>query len=364
MILNKRNTLRTLGQTALVAGTGVFFSQGSNAKLSRDQLRAGLARFRGQSLVVASWGGLYAEAQRKALYQPFQDEFGVRIIEDAPALNPRIAAMVKSGNVTWDACSIGGYKAEALGLEGLLEPVDYNVIDSRNFVRQYVGRFGTAFMNYGMVLAYRSDVLKDSQPTSVKDLWDLKRFPGMRGLEDDPVSTLPFALQAAGVPKKDIYPLNEEKIRMAFAKLDEIKKQVIWWKQSAQAPQLLASREVVMTQAFNGRLDQLLSEGLPIKIVWDGAHLLFDSWCFPKGSKSKELAMLFVAWASQPENNVRFGNFITYGPTNSEAIPMVKKERAAAMPTSYLSEMVVIDSEWWGANWTRLVDRFNTWRLT
>ncbi len=352
--------------TASIAsgGLGALFSSQARAAYSSEQIKSALAKYRGGSLVVASWGGAYAEAQRNALYKPFSDEFGIKVIEDGPALNPRISAMVKSGNVTWDVCSIGGYKAQALGLDGAMTPIDYSVIDSSKFAKQFVGRFGIAFMNYGLVLGYRTDVLKDAQPTLITDLWDVKRFPGMRGMEDDPVSTIPYAVQAAGVPRKDVYPLTEEKIKMAFGKLDEIKKHVIWWKQSAQAPQLLANREVIMAQVFNGRLDQLISEGVPIKMVWNGAHLLYDSWCFPKGAQNTTLGMLFVAWASLAENNVRYGNFISYGPTNSDAYKLVRKDRASLMPTSYISDMVICDQEWWGQNWTAMVDRFNRWRVS
>ena len=41
----------------------------------------------------------------------------------------------------------------------------------------------------------------------------------------------------------------------AFKKLDSIKKDLIFWKAGAQPPQLLASGEVVLTSAYNGRID-------------------------------------------------------------------------------------------------------------
>ena len=44
----------------------------------------------------------------------------------------------------------------------------------------------------------------------------------------------------------------------AFKKLDTIKKDIVWWDAGAQPPQLLASKEVVMTTAWNGRIQSAI----------------------------------------------------------------------------------------------------------
>ena len=78
----------------------------------------------------------------------------------------------------------------------------------------------------------------------------MEKFPGKRGLyKSNPVFTLEFALIADGVDPKNVYDVlgSEGGIDRAFAKLDEIKPHVIWWETGAQAPQLLADKEVAMT---------------------------------------------------------------------------------------------------------------------
>ena len=61
---------------------------------------------------------------------------------------------------------------------------------------------------------------------------------------------------ADGVPPDQVYQTlrTEEGVDRAFAKLDQIKDDMIWWEAGAQPPQLLASGEVVMTNAYNGRI--------------------------------------------------------------------------------------------------------------
>ena len=54
-------------------------------------------------VTVVSWGGAYQESVRKAFFEPFMKETGVKIVEEE--FNGEIAkirAMVESNNVTWD----------------------------------------------------------------------------------------------------------------------------------------------------------------------------------------------------------------------------------------------------------------------
>ena len=74
-----------------------------------------------------------------------------------------------------------------------------------------------------------------------------------------------------------------EGLDRAFAKLDTIKKDIVWWEAGAQAPQLLASGEVVMTTAWNGRIYNANKEGQNFKIVWDNQILDSNYWAIPKG---------------------------------------------------------------------------------
>src|SRR5678810_497399 len=104
----------------------------------------------GQSkqLVVCSWGGAYQEAQRKTMFQPFEKETGIKIVEASPTDYGKLKAMVQSGNVEWDLNVIAGMK------DNLLEPLDYQTIDTKGVFPQVVHKYGIGTIYYSTVLAY------------------------------------------------------------------------------------------------------------------------------------------------------------------------------------------------------------------
>ena len=366
MKISRRSILKSALALPAVAGATYFnplMMGNAYAAYSSDQIKAALAKYKGGTFTVSSWGGSFQEAQRKAFFAPFSEEFGVKIVEDGPPGNPKIVAMVKADNVTWDLCDIGAYKPTPLGREGYLEELDYSVIDKADIFPGFATKWGIGNLSYSTVLAYRTDVLTDDQPDHVKDLWDLKRFPGKRAMRDNPIENLAYALQADGVAIKDVYPLNDEKIARAYKKLDEIKNHVIWWSQGATAPQLLVTKEVVLATAWNGRLDKIIAEGVPVGFAWNGAQLMGDAWVIPKGAPNKDLAMLFIAWASLPEINWRLSDYITYGPVNYKAIENVSPARRSMVPTTYAHLQIICDYDYWGENYNAQVDVWTEWKL-
>ena len=114
-------------------------------------------------------------------------------------------------------------------------------------------------------------------------------------MRKSPKVTMEFALIADGVPTSEVYDVlgTEEGIARAFAKLDTIKEDVVWWEAGVQPPQLLADGEVVFSTAWNGRVfNAKNAEGQPFEMVWDGQIYDLDLWVIPKGSKNKEAALI------------------------------------------------------------------------
>jgi len=78
--------------------------------------------------------------------------------------------------------------------------------------------------------------------------------------------------------------------------------------------------------------------------------LQWDALVVPRGAKNAENAMKFIAFASRPEQQARFAELITYGPTNSRAQPLLKPERAKLLSTApdLVGKQIVQDYGWWG----------------
>ena len=152
--------------------------------------------------------------------------------------------------------------------------------------------------------------------------FNTKAFPGKRGMRKSPKVTMEFALIADGVPTSEVYDVlgTEEGIARAFAKLDTIKEDVVWWEAGAQPPQLLADGEVVFSTAWNGRVfNAKNAEGQTFEMVWDGQIYDLDLWVIPKGSKNKEAALDFVAFSTATEQLAAQASWISYGPARASS---------------------------------------------
>ena len=171
---------------------------------------------------------------------------------------------------------------------------------------------------------------------------------------------------ADGVPANKVYETlsTPEGVDRAFKKLNTIKKDVVWWEAGAQPPQLLASGEVVMTTAWNGRIyNANKQEGRHFKIVWDGQLQDFDLWAIPKGAKNLQASYDFIAFASDPTVMANQSKYISYGPTVKAAIPHIAPDVLKDLPTApeNSSNPLVANAEFWGDNGEQLRKRFNDW---
>jgi putative spermidine/putrescine transport system substrate-binding protein len=173
------------------------------------------------------------------------------------------------------------------------------------------------------------------------------------------------ALMADGVAPKDVYKVlaTPAGVDRAFKKLDELKPNIQWWEAGAQPPQYLASGDVVMSSAYNGRIASAQKEGKNLKVVWTGGMYDFDSWAIPKGSPKKDAAYKFIAFASQPANQKVYSENIAYGPSNKQAVPLLDKKVSDNLPTApqNIKEQVKVDVGFWADYGESLEQRFNAW---
>ncbi|MFM7442286.1 MAG: extracellular solute-binding protein, partial [Tabrizicola sp.] len=215
-------------------------------------------------VTVMSWGGAYGAAQTEGHVKPWSAATGnVAVMVDSDNPAPAIKAMVEAGNVTVDVASVEYADAIRLCDEGLLEPIDAASLPAGadgtaaadDFFPGAVTECGVSTDIWSNVYAYDSSKLTGTVPTTAADFFDLEKFPGKRGLKRGPKAVLELALMADGVPAAEVYSVlsTPEGVDRAFAKLDTIKSEVVWWEAGSQATQLLADGEVVMTTAYNGR---------------------------------------------------------------------------------------------------------------
>jgi len=331
-------------------------------------------------VTVMSWGGSYTKSQVEAYHKPFTAETGITV-NSVDSDNPAtpIKAQVEAGNVTVDVADVEFSDAIRLCDEGLLETIDQSMLPAApdgtsaadDFIEGALQDCAVANIVWSTVFAYNS-ANNDGTPTTIADFFDLEKFPGKRGLRKSAKATLEMALMADGVPAAEVYGQLEsaEGVDRAFAKLDEIKAEIVWWEAGAQPPQLLADGEVVMSTAYNGRIfNAAIAENQPLVVVWDGQILDFDLFVVPKGAPNKEEAMKFIAFSTDTQRLADQASWISYGPARKSSGAMVglysdgKTPMAEHMPTAAanLGNALVNNFEFWVDHDAELNERFNAW---
>jgi putative spermidine/putrescine transport system substrate-binding protein len=331
-------------------------------------------------VTVMSWGGAYGAAQNEAHVKPWSAATGnAAIMVDSENPAPAIKAMVEAGNVTVDVASVEYADAIRLCDEGVLEPIDVATLPAGadgtpaadDFLTGAVTECGVSTDIWSNVYAYDTTKLAEG-PTTAADFFDLAKFPGKRGLKKGAKAVLEFALLADGVPAAEVYATLDtpEGVDRAFAKLDTIKSEVVWWEAGSQAPQLLADGEVAMTTAYNGRIfAAAMDEGKPFQIVWDGQIYENEMYVVPKGAPNKDLALEFIKYATSTEGLRAQAQHISYGPARKSAFAdeLVFKDGKTVMaphlPTApeNLTNALETSADFWVDHDAELNERFQAW---
>ncbi len=171
---------------------------------------------------------------------------------------------------------------------------------------------------------------------------------------------------ADGVAPAEVYDVlsTEAGLSRAFAVLDRIRDQIVWWTDGAEPPRLLASGAVAMSSAWNGRIfAEVEALGSPIGTIWQHQVWNMDVWGIPKGAVNRAEAMSFVTFATSAERMAEQANLIAYGPTRRSATAMVAADVQPYLPTAEgrRDGAIRIDHAWWAEHQANVQARFDAW---
>ncbi len=320
-----------------------------------------------RDLTIVGWGGTTQAAHKIAYFDPFMKETGIKIVEDEwNGEMAKIRAMVETGDVTWDVVQVEAPEVFQGCDEGLFEPLDWSKItDKSNLVEGAAAECGAGILIWSTVFAYDADRIADG-PKNWADFWNVKKWPGKRGMRRGAKPMIEIALLADGVPPEDVYKVlsTEEGVDRAFRKLDELKPHILWWKAGAEPQQRLAAGDVVMSVAYNAwiyRVNQ--EEGRNFKIVWDGNNYSMDYWTIVKGSPNIEAAHKFIALTMRPDRQAVFFNKIAYGWTAKGTGKSISPKMLPNLPTAqgHLDNALLTNVEFWLEHGESLEKRFQAW---
>lgn len=313
------------------------------------------------TMTVPNSGGALEDAYKVAYFDTFAAKTGVKVL-GAPYMDTaQIKAMVDGNAVDIDVANIDFAEAAVLSKMGLLEPIDYDIVDRKSFVPWAAQDDYIVSDVAATVMAWNTQSFTEqSRPKNWQEFFDAAAVQGQRSLWKLAPQTMEIACLGAGISPDKLYPLN---VDAAFHSLNKIKKDLTWWTSGAQSAQLLISGEVDMGTAWNGRLFGPIKSGAPIAYTFEQCIYTCDAFIVPKGVKNKRRAMEFIANMNDAKNQVTFCQHIPYGPTNPAAFNMLDAKTKALLPNSPENGKTAIlqNVAYWADHGDELFTKFNQW---
>jgi len=345
---------------ALAAVAAFAFSQGS-----------------AKELTVYSFGGAYGDTIKKHIVEPYEKESSNTVMFGSYAGGiAQIKAQVEAKQIQWDVINIEDIDLERACSEGLLEVMEHDKLPTgadgtaanKDFIEGALeSECAVPAVMWSVVFAYNTQTIGKNVPTTLADVFDTKKFPGKRAFQRRPTYLMEWALLADGVGKDKLYEVlaTEQGQSRAFAKLDTIKKDIVWFDAWSQAPQLLNDGGAVIVQSASGRFfNAMRNEKAPFAIVWDSHIYSFDLFAVLKGTPRRDLAMEFVRYAtgSKPLSGM---TDIAYSPPrkSSMALRSLDKQTVDNLPSTHVAAGIKSSSQFWADYGETLDEKFTEWLL-
>ncbi|AFQ51104.1 polyamine ABC transporter substrate-binding protein [Burkholderia cepacia] len=326
-------------------------------------------------VTFVSWGGNYQDAQDKTALKPFAAAGNVQVKSDS--YNGGIAqirSQVQTNNVTWDVVDMQLSDVTRACDEGLLEKINPNNLAAApngtpaksDYVPNGVSECMAGNIAWSSLITYNTDKFKGHEPSKIADFFDLKKYPGKRGLRKSPEGALEWALLADGVAPADVYKVlgTPAGLDRAFKKLDTIKSSIVWWETGSQPVQLLADGEVTMTSAYNGRIyAAMMQDKKPFNFIWDGQVKYLEGYVIVKGTKNLKAAQDFVKYATQSAVLAKLAPLTANGPIRQSSVAMVDPKVLPYLPTAPANQKGAVESDvaFWADHSDDLNQKFAVW---
>ena len=321
-----------------------------------------------ETLAITMWGGTAQTAHVDSYFTPWAEANGVSIQQDSPTDYAKIKAQVEAGKVSWGVVEVEPNYANTACAEGLLEKLPASVTDAATEAGvdpAQIGECGIPNLQYAFNIAYNTDTFPDEHPTTWAEFFDTEAFPGNRGFWKYATGGIfEAALLADGVAPDELYPLDLDR---AFAKLDTIKSDIVFYDTGDQQAQLVASGEAPLVQAWNGRISQAAQAGQPVANEWGEHFVSYDRLVVLKGYENAELAMEWMTWfLENPWAQADDAVASAYAPVVPAALDLVPEDARKELP-GYPANAALsaggIDYGYWAENYNEVTERFNAWIL-
>ncbi|NIZ11363.1 ABC transporter substrate-binding protein [Pseudooceanicola sp. HF7] len=343
--INRRSFVQGLGMLAGASALG---------------LNAATAKADTKEMIYVNWGGDAIDAMAEAFGDSFTEETGITILYDGSGpTEGAIKAQAEGGSPTWDLVDCDPFSGQALGRQGLMEPIDWSIVDEGKLREGFKWEYAASSYFYSYVIAYDKTVY-DTPPTSMADFFDTEKFPGKRSMYKWGVGMWEAALLADGVAPEDLYPLDMER---AHAKIAAFKDNVgAFWGGGAESQSLLLNGDVSMALIWSTRA-MLLDKDTDgdIAMTWaEGIIAPGSNGVIKNNPGGAEAAMQYIASTQDPEKQVVLFEMLGNGPANPAAdalIPDEEKFYNPVDPENY-AQQIPLDMDWYEENYGAALDEY------
>ena len=312
-------------------------------------------------LVFVNWGGDAMTAYDTAYGAPFLAESGITVKQDGSGPSEgAIQAQFESGKPAWDIVDADPFSAQALGKKGMMEPIDYTVVDKTKTREGFGWEFAASSYFYSYIIAYDAKKYGDTPPTSMADFFDMEKFPGKRAMYKWGSGMWEALLLGDGVAAADLYPLD---IDRAHKKLAAFKDNVVaYWGGGSESQSLLLNGDASMALIWStrARLIEEDSKG-DVKFIWNQGLVSPGAMGVLKGNPGgKDNAMKFIAAAQDPAEQLVMFDMLGQGPANPATDALIPADAARFNPVdpANFAVQVPLNMAWYEEHYGAALDEY------
>jgi putative spermidine/putrescine transport system substrate-binding protein len=310
------------------------------------------------TLTFAAYGGAGQQAMIDKYQKPYTAAHPeITFVNTSPPDLAQVKAQVMSRNVKWDVVAVPP-AAATQGCGTLFEELTFPGLDTTDLVPTTVGRCYLGNWINATPMAYRTEAFPDpaTAPTTVRDFFDLRKYPGQRGiLTSLQNGILEYPLLADGVAPEDLYPLD---IDRSLAKLATIRDHVTFAPNVGALQQAVGAKQVDLFLLPDSRLVPLMNDGNDLTVVWDKTVTTMNAFAVPKGSPHLPAARDFIRTVVSPQAVAAVSETLGTAPVNQAATPDLPP---TAKKVQVRGEVVRQDIDWYAENFDQVTTELNTW---
>lgn len=357
--IDRRRFLGLTAAAAAAAGVGLRWAPSALAAVQE-------VRFDG-------WGGVVQEAIDKYALQPYTAKTGIKVVQGTFGDESEILTKVKTANPgefqVIHSSGVEYYKRYADA--GLLTKINEANIPNMQYVmqamiepfRKITPDLSCVPYDYGTTgIAYNTDVISEAEAKEKgANLLVDPKYQGKIGGYGDMVTRVWYAALQTGQD-----PNNVTDIEAVWAKIREQRDMVKkYWSSGAELMDLLSKGEIVVTDAWSGRIAALKQQGAPVAYIDPpGSYAWMEDMLILKGAPMAECEEL-VNFMLAPETAIAVAEGQNYPPSlDPTKVALTDKIKAlpAFDPTGTMASLTFANPDYWSSNldaWTKQWDRIS-----